>query len=72
MVMETVLLSGHIPPVVYCTVYGPPKVLAERSISPVEVFKNTISPDDSENTPPPVPEIVATGSVPVWQNVPEE
>ena len=68
-VMVTIAVSvlGQGPLVVYTTVYVP-RVLALRSITPVEVLMEAPA-GLALKTPPVTPVIVGTGSVPDWQNV---
>ena len=55
------VLLGQVPVVRYVTVYVAPLIEAERSISPVTVFKLKF-PVGSENTPPNNPVITGRGS----------
>ena len=71
MAILTVELSGHAPLVVYCMV-NVERAEALRSTSPVAVLINTNPAGEDEKVPPAVPVITGVGSLPVWQNVPEE
>jgi len=58
------VLSGQFPWVVYVILYGPPGVLAARSISPVAISAKTIC-DGPEKYPPEVPVMAGIGFDPV-------